>query len=124
MPKFDKHVFVCENERPEGHPKGCCLHKGSAAGRQAFKAELARRGLSKRIRANQAGCLDQCEHGVTVVVYPEQVWYGFVKVEDVPEIVEQHLLGGMPVARLMLPEGCINSPACPHKPRPGVRPAS
>jgi (2Fe-2S) ferredoxin len=69
----------------------------SEAVREAFKTALKKLGLNKTIRANKAGCLDQCEHGVTVVVYPEQVWYGFVTVADVPEIVEQHLVGGQPV---------------------------
>ncbi len=72
--------------------------------RDALKAELTRRGLSKQIRANNSGCLDQCEHGVAVVVYPEQVWYGGVTVADVPEIVEKHLVGGEPVTRLLMPE--------------------
>jgi len=54
------------------------------------------------MRANEAGCLDQCEHGVTVVVYPEGVWYGGVTPADVPEIVEQHLQGGVPVERLRI----------------------
>jgi len=72
--------------------------------RDRLKAELSARGLSKVIRANNAGCLDQCEHGVTVVVYPEQVWYGHVTAADIPEIVDKHLIGGEVVARLMLPD--------------------
>ena len=72
--------------------------------RDALKAELTKRGLSKLIRANNAGCLDQCEHGVAVVVYPEQVWYGGVSVADVDEIVEKHLIGNEPVARLLIPD--------------------
>ena len=57
-----------------------------------FRAALAARGLTGRVRANKAQCLDQCEHGPTVVVYPEQVWYGFVRPEDVEEIVDQHIV--------------------------------
>ena len=72
--------------------------------RERFKKELHERGLKGRMRANAAGCLDQCEHGCTVVVYPEQVWYGKVTVEDVPEIIEKHLMGGVPVARLVIPD--------------------
>lgn len=67
-----------------------------------MKAELHRRGLKGRMRANAAGCLDQCARGPTVVVYPEGVWYGGVTPEDVPEIIEQHLLGGEVVERLVL----------------------
>lgn len=96
-------MFVCINERAADHPKGSCKRRGGTDVRDRLKAELASRGLSKAIRANNAGCLDQCEHGVTVVVYPEQVWYGHVTVEDIAEIVEKHLVGGEIVTRLLLP---------------------
>jgi (2Fe-2S) ferredoxin len=102
--KFQRHVFVCINERAADNPKGCCKTKGGVEVRDALKLELGKRGLSKMIRANNAGCLDQCEHGVAVVVYPEQVWYGGVTVADVTEIVEKHLIGGEPVERLLIPE--------------------
>jgi (2Fe-2S) ferredoxin len=104
VPSFQRHVFVCINERRADDPKGCCKAKGGIEVRDKLKAELAARGLAKRIRANNAGCLDQCAAGVTVVVYPEQVWYGHVTVDDIPEIVEKHLIGGQVVERLMLPE--------------------
>jgi (2Fe-2S) ferredoxin len=102
MPSFQRHVFVCINERPADNPKGSCKAKGGVEVRDRLKQELASRGLSKIIRANNAGCLDQCEHGVTVVVYPEQVWYGHVTTDDVAEIVDKHLIGGEPVTRLLL----------------------
>lgn len=84
---------------------------------KAFKKALADCGLSGRVRANRSGCLDQCEHGPTVVVYPDAVWYGGVTEADVDEIVDRHIRGGVPVARLQLPDACINSPTCAHKPR-------
>jgi (2Fe-2S) ferredoxin len=102
MPHFDKHVFICTNRRDPSNPKGSCALKGSEQVREAFKKELYERGLKGQMRANAAGCLDQCEHGVTVVVYPEQCWYGHVTVDDVKEIVEEHLIGGRPVERLRL----------------------
>jgi (2Fe-2S) ferredoxin len=103
MPSFQRHVFVCINERPADDPRGCCMAKGGAEVRDRLKAELKARGISKLVRANNAGCLDQCAQGVTVVVYPEQVWYGHVTVDDVPEIVDKHLIGGHAVERLMIP---------------------
>ncbi|MCK6455599.1 MAG: (2Fe-2S) ferredoxin domain-containing protein [Phycisphaerae bacterium] len=115
MPAFERHVFVCTNTREPGHPRGCCSAKQSGLIREQLKAEIERRGLKRKVRINQAGCLDQCEHGVTIVVYPEGVWYGFVKPEDVPDIVEQHLVGGRPVERLRLPDGCVNTERCPHR---------
>ena len=104
VPSFQRYVFVCINERAPDNPKGCCKHKGGADVRDRLKAELSKRGLSKTIRANNSGCLDQCENGVTVVVYPEQVWYGHVTEADIPEIVEKHLIGGQVVERLLLPK--------------------
>jgi (2Fe-2S) ferredoxin len=76
--------------------------KGSEAVLERFKEELHARGLKGKMRANAAGCLDACAFGTSVVVYPEGVWYGGVKVEDVVEIVESHLLGNTPVERLRM----------------------
>ncbi len=100
--RYRHHVFVCENRRPDDAPRGSCAPRGGEAVRRAFKDELQRRGLAGTVRANAAGCLDACAHGPVVVVYPEGVWYGRVRPEDVPEIVERHLLGGQPVERLRL----------------------
>jgi (2Fe-2S) ferredoxin len=100
--RFTHHVFICENKRPDGDPRGCCCGAGAEAVRSAFKEELHRRGLRGQVRANGAGCLDACSHAPAVVVYPEGVWYGHVTAADVPEIVERHLIGGQPVERLRL----------------------
>ena len=115
MPVFERHVFVCTNQRPCDSPRGCCDPEGRRALQSLFKAALARRGLKGSVRANAAGCLDQCEHGPTVVVYPEGVWYGGVTAHDVEEIVESHVIGGVPVARLRLPDGCVNTKSCEHR---------
>ena len=104
MPSFERHVFVCVNERPPESPKGSCKARGGEAVRDLLKKELAARGLKHQVRANNAGCLDQCERGVAVVVYPEQVWYGNVTTADVAEIIERHLVGGEVVERLLLPD--------------------
>jgi len=120
MPTFEKHIFVCGNQRPAGHPRGCCDPLGEARLQKLLKQKLAARGLKGRVRANQAGCLDQCEHGPNIVVYPEAVWYGGVRKEDLDEIVESHIIGGHPVRRLMIADECLNAVACPHKPRKSV----
>jgi (2Fe-2S) ferredoxin len=101
-PHFERHVFICVNRREPGNPKGSCADKGSEAVRDEFKRQLHERGIKGRIRANAAGCLDQCPRGAAVVVYPEQVWYGAVTVGDVSEIVERHIFGGVPVERLRM----------------------
>ena len=102
-PPYTHHIFVCTNQRPPENPKGCCASKGSEEVRALFKEELEKRGLKGQVRANAAGCLDTCALGVSVVVYPEGIWYGGVKKEDVVEIIEQHILGGRPVERLRMP---------------------
>lgn len=103
MPHLERHVFVCTNRRDSANPKGSCAAKGADALRECFKKELFERGLNGKMRANAAGCLDQCKHGCTVVVYPDQVWYGHVTPDDVKEIIDEHLLGGRPVERLRIP---------------------
>lgn len=104
MAKFQHHVFICINERDPSHPRGCCASKGGADVAAAFKQKLYERGLKRIVRPNKAGCLDQCALGVSVVVYPEAIWYGGVTVDDVDEIIEEHLVGGRPVDRLVVPD--------------------
>jgi (2Fe-2S) ferredoxin len=80
-----------------------------------MQQEAKAAGLAGLVRINKSGCLDQCEHGTTVVVYPEAVWYGGVTPEDAAEIVREHLVGGQPVERLRMADGCINTKSCPHR---------
>ena len=103
MATFQRHVFVCVNQRDPADPKGCCAARGGAAVAAAFKQKLYERGLKRLVRANKAYCLDQCARGVTVVVYPEAVWYGHVTEADVDEIIERHVIGGEVVERLLIP---------------------
>ena len=102
MPRFQRHIFVCVNEREAGSEKGCCASKGGKAVRDELKKQLARKGLLGEVRANKAGCLDHCENGVVLVVYPEQVWYRGVRVDDVSEIVQSHIIEGKYVERLRI----------------------
>jgi (2Fe-2S) ferredoxin len=115
LAKFERHVFVCTNRREPESARGCCSPDGKGELQKHFKREIAEAGLKATVRANSAGCLDQCEHGPTVVIYPEQIWYGFVRPEDVREIVHQHLVSGRPVERLILAEACVNAISCKHK---------
>ena len=109
MPPYRLHVFTCTNRRPDGDPKGSCAEKGSEAVLALFKELVATLGLKGQVRANAAGCMDACAFGITVVVYPEGVWYGRVKLEDVEEIVQSHIVGGVPVERLRM-KGHFESP--------------
>jgi len=115
LPAFEHHVFVCHNVRPEGAPRPSCTSDGKSD-LHAQLLQLAKAaGLEGKVRINKSGCLDQCEHGPTVVVYPDAVWYGNVQPADAAAIVQEHLIDGKPVERLRIAEGCVNSKSCPHR---------
>jgi len=109
MPKFQCHLFVCCNRREPGNARGCCNPDGSDALRNALKAELKRRGLGPLVRANSSGCLDQCELGPTVVIYPQAVWYGGVTLADVPRIIEETVVGGRILEDLRISDEKLNA---------------
>src|SRR5271169_5816409 len=115
MPKFEKHIFICGNQRPPGAPRASCDPTGQGELQKSFKEKLAALGLKGKVRANQSGCLDQCEHGPNLVVYPEAVWYGHVTLADVDEIIDSHIVGGKPVERLKLVDECLNTATCEHR---------
>ena len=115
MSAFERHVFVCQNVRPEGAPRVSCTRDGKSDLLPQLQQLVRAAGLNDRVRINKAGCLDQCEHGPTIVVYPEAVWYGGVTLADAAEIVQEHLIHGRPVERLRLADACINTKSCPHR---------
>ncbi|HVA99518.1 MAG TPA: (2Fe-2S) ferredoxin domain-containing protein [Bacteroidia bacterium] len=100
--KFDKHIFICTNQRAVGAEKKSC---GEAQGLElvtAFKTALKEKNLPIKVRAQKAGCLDICNYGPTLVVYPEGVFYVNVQLSDVSEIIEEHIIHNRPVTRLVL----------------------
>ena len=99
--KYTKHVFICTNQRKPGQRKSCGEECGTAIVEE-FKKELKERKLNTVMRAQRTGCLDVCETGPSVVVYPDGVFYGNVSPADVKEIVEEHLLHNRPVRRLVV----------------------
>ena len=101
QPYYRAHVFCCTNERPAGHPRGCCKAKGAEKLRNYMKARAKELGLSD-VRVNMSGCLDRCELGPTMVIYPEGVWYTYASMADVDEILQRHVIEGGRVGRLML----------------------
>jgi len=99
MGQYETHVFVCTSGDD-------CPSKGDVEGFvKQLRAEVAKAGRQRDIRINKAGCFSQCGHGPMMVFYPENVWYAGVKQEDLSEIVESHILGGTPVARLVYAPG-------------------
>ena len=106
---FAAHVFVCCNRRPDGHPRGSCAARGSEKLRDYMKVRTKELGLPD-IRVNMAGCLDRCEFGPTMVIYPEGVWYRPETPADIDEILTVHLQGGGRVQRLMLTTADVAPP--------------
>ena len=102
-PFFRAHVFVCCNRRPDGHRRGSCAARGSEDLRDYMKARAKELGL-RDVRVNMAGCLDRCEFGPTLVIYPEGVWYSARTRDDVDAILTAHLVAGGRVRHLMLTE--------------------
>ena len=104
MSYYQRHVFFCCNQRDEG--KACCNNHGAQKIRDYAKDRISSLGLSGpgKVRVNTAGCLDRCDEGPVIVIYPEEVWYTYVDREDVDEIIEEHLVHGRVVARLQLPD--------------------
>lgn len=103
MSLYQKHVFVCENWREESDARGSCGQKGSTSFRNKLKEEIERHGLKSKIRINQAGCLGTCNQGISMVIYPDGIWYGKVKESDIPEIIEKSLLKNEKIDRLLMP---------------------
>ena len=103
---YKRHVFMCTNVRPEGHPRGSCSARAAEAGGveklRGYMREKARQLGVESLRCNAAGCLDRCEYGPNMVIYPEGVWYSVHTREDVDEILQRHLVEGGRVERLML----------------------
>lgn len=98
---YRKHVFCCINERASDHPRGCCSGRGSVKLRAHMKARVKQWGL-KGVRINAAQCLDRCELGPTLVIYPEGVWYTYRTPRDLDEILQTHIVEGGRVERLLL----------------------
>jgi (2Fe-2S) ferredoxin len=103
MAKPEKHVFVCTQARPPGHPRGSCSERGCAEVGETFWSEMEKQNLFGKIAVTSSGCFGPCNMGPNVLVYPEGVMYTGVKKDDVSEIIEKHLLGNEPVERLLAP---------------------
>ncbi len=99
---YKHHVFFCLNQRENG--EACCMNKGAEAAFDHMKARVKKLGLNGagKVRINRSGCLDRCELGPVMVVYPQAVWYTFVDNDDIDEIIVSHLVNGKVVQRLLL----------------------
>jgi len=104
MPKPERHVLVCTNARPAESPKGSCTAKGSEALLGRLKDMVKQGALRDRVIVSRTGCLKHCSRGITLAVYPENVWYARVTEADLPELCESHLERGQPIERLLMPD--------------------
>ena len=100
---YDKHVFFCTNQREDG--SACCNNHGAQKARDYMKAKVKELDIPKHqnnIRINTAGCMNRCDKGPVIVIYPEGIWYTYVDESDLDEIIEQHLKNGRVVERLKI----------------------
>lgn len=116
MSGFERHIFVCINQRSADDPRGSCAKLGSERLHAHFKQEAKRLNLKGIVRANKAGCLDHCALGPSVVIYPEGVWYRVNSEADATEIMERHVVNGEVVTRLLMPDHPAPSSLPPLKP--------
>jgi len=103
MSFYDKHVFFCVHQRDNG--EDCCGNRNAQEARDYVKNKVKELGVSSRhnrIRINNSGCVDRCDEGPVIVVYPEGIWYTYVDESDLDEIVEEHLKNGRIVGRLKI----------------------
>lgn len=103
QPFYEHHVFFCLNQRPEGE-RTCCANKGAQLAQEHAKKRIKALGLAGegRVRINKAGCLERCEQGPVIVIYPEGTWYTYVDTDDIDEIIDEHIIAGRPVERLKI----------------------
>ena len=102
MSFYKHHVFFCLNQRDP--PRACCANHNAEAMKDHAKKRVKELGMSGpgQVRVNAAGCMDRCEEGPVMVVYPEEVWYTYVDEKDIDEIVDEHLVKGRIVERLRI----------------------
>ena len=102
MSHFKHHVFFCCNQRESG--ESCCNAHGASELQTYAKGRIGQLKMKGRgkVRINKAGCLDRCDQGPVMVVYPEAVWYTYIDKEDVEEIIQEHLVHGRVVERLKI----------------------
>jgi (2Fe-2S) ferredoxin len=102
MSYYRRHVFFCCNKRDP--PEKCCADAGALEMQAYAKGRIKALGLDGKgsVRVNKAGCLDRCEEGPCIVVYPDAVWYSYVDREDIDEIIDRHIVKGEIVERLLI----------------------
>lgn len=101
-PKY--HIFVCTSCRVNGVQQGFCAKNGAVEIVSRFMEEIEDRDLQAQVMVTNTGCMTVCNQGPIVVVYPEGIWYGGVKPDDVDRIMDEHIEGGQVVKDLLISE--------------------
>ncbi|MBF0438140.1 MAG: (2Fe-2S) ferredoxin domain-containing protein [Magnetococcales bacterium] len=107
---YDIHVFCCVNARGAGHPRGDCASHGALELQGYLKSRIKQMSNVGNVRINQSGCLDRCELGPVMVIYPQGVWYHYRNQADVDEIIDRQIIGGQRVERLLLKNDMLAPP--------------
>lgn len=84
---FCRVIFVCTNERAPGE-RICCSAGGGGALQEKLKAMVKERGLRGRIRVSRSGCMDRCEDGPNIMVFPDNAWYSNVQEADLEPLLD------------------------------------
>lgn len=107
---YDIHVFCCVNVRGVGHPRGDCASRGALDLQGYLKSQVKQMTGIGDVRINQSGCLDRCELGPVMVIYPQGVWYHYKTQADMDEILARHIVAGEIVERLLLKNDSVTPP--------------
>ena len=99
--KFKKHIFICTNDRGEESVRKSCGSCGGMELRRELVKMINDNRLKGKVRANKSGCLDVCEDGPALVVYPEGYWYLGVEKEDLKKIFHFSILNNEPAPGLI-----------------------
>ena len=102
MSYYKHHVFFCVNRREGG--EACCAAKGAQAMRDYAKKKIKSLKLNGagQCQINNAGCMDRCDEGPVIAIYPEGTWYTYVDKDDIDEIIDEHVVHGRVVDRLKI----------------------
>jgi (2Fe-2S) ferredoxin len=111
MSRYRYHLFLCTNDRPADHPRGSCLKKGAEPLLEILKEEAGKARIPGPWRSNRSGCLDACESGPVMAVYPDGIYYRVTGREDIARIMQDHLIEGRIVTDLQIPNPAAALPS-------------
>ncbi|HBB53324.1 MAG TPA: 2Fe-2S ferredoxin [Legionellales bacterium] len=104
MMYYEKHIFVCTNQKPDG--KKCCANSKNQEIASYLKDKIQEMGCwgPGKWRVSTSGCLGRCQKGPCLLVYPDNIWYRIENFADADKIVHQHMQMGQPVKKLQILE--------------------